>query len=161
MRKQRETDLAAYKARVESFMKGVPAQGPGDTQKTFISRVALESLCKRAGIAMDWNNGDPILRDERGWKSAASWSSVTPAETRAKTFEEQVRIISESTEQVRVISESTLADDLQRSVDHVLKAKAKQAEEAARQKLRDQGASEADIEAAVTLMNWKPEAKEG
>lgn len=136
---------AAYKSQGTSILNNLPAQGPGDTQKVAITRAALEGLCQRAGVRLDWNDGDPIFHDERGWESAKSWSAngkgVPP-----KTFEDHVR----------QLADTKLSEDLRKSLDQATRDRAKLLEEQARQKLRDAGASEADIEATVALMGWEP-----
>jgi len=129
-----------------SVLGRLPAQGPKDHQKAYVGRVALEGLAARAGLTMDWNDGDPVFR-ELG--SRTQWDDKSAG----------VDILREATDTIARNAATTLDEAVRKVVNATLETDLRVKEVKARQVLKANGASEDDIAAAETLLRWKP--KEG
>lgn len=136
------------------------SKGSRADQRTTITRSILEGLCERAGIVMEWNDGAPIFRD--GAKEGERTVLVAKvkelekivADQKAGTVTEKVArsLAKAAGEQM----DTMVSDVIRQSANRTLVADAVEHEAAAIQKLKDGGASDDDIEAAKTLLGWKP-----
>jgi len=136
------------------------SKGSRADQRTTITRSILEGLCERAGIVMEWNEGAPIFRDgakegERNVLVAkVKELEKIAADEKAGTVTEKVArsLAKAAGEQM----DTMVSDVIRQSANRTLVADAVEHEATAIQKLKDGGASDDDIEAAKTLLGWKP-----
>lgn len=139
--------------RLGSALAKASSQKPEEWQKTTITRAALEALVNRAGLQMDWNNGDPIVFDNDGWSKIDQVGGRTIGQDAARSFDETVRGL------VR----KAFADDftatapgpLSRAALDTIEKQREAYENRERQRLIDSGVNPADIAAAETLLRGK------
>lgn len=146
----------------------IPAPAKAQDQKTTITRGALEALCEKAGIRMDWNLGEPVFYDDSIQDRERKYT-----EAQRKILEEKVKELEHIAAQQNsgILSAQTansmakaagqqmnsqVSDILKRKVEETLVADAVANEATAIAKLKSNGASDDDIEAARSLMGWKP-----
>jgi hypothetical protein len=150
-----------------------------EIQTTSITRAALESLIDQIpDLQMEWNDGDPIiirkppvgmaptgrkLNDVRGeWRAEATALSDAVAKIAAgaeATIDQMVKeaIKAPMPDVLRIqgipgIHKQADESVLRKEVERVARAKAKENEKRAREVLKAQGASDADIDAAADLL---------
>lgn len=152
-----------------SVLARAASQRPEEWQKTTISRQALEHMARKAGLQIDWNNGDPIVFDASKWtrlddfgktrtpygQNAVKEAADALGRNAARNFDEQVK---------RLIQKN-LAEELQGSVfskavdEATADTMARQAEaeeNRIRARMREAGVSDEDIAAAQALLGGKP-----
>lgn len=161
---------ATIKAQTSKF--AIPAPAKAQDQKAMITRGALEALAEKAGVRMNWNNGAPEFFDD----------SVRDREKRyvdaeRKVLEEKVKELEHIAAQQNsgILSQQaansmakaaaqqmdqTVSDILKARVEETLVADAVANEEAAIAKLKANGVSDADIDAAKALMGWRPDSSD-
>lgn len=132
-------------------------EGSRADQRTTITRSILEGLCERAGIVMEWNEGAPIFRDgaKEGERNVlvAKVKELEKIVAAEKAAEKVARSLAKAAgEQM----DTMVSDVIRQSANRTLVADAVEHEATAIQKLKDGGASDDDIEAAKTLLGWKP-----
>jgi hypothetical protein len=164
------TDPKPAKASILSAMSGKPS---AEVQKTTITRAALEGLCEKAGITMDWNYGNPIFKDS-GVRQDIADLEKRYAQAERAVLEEKVKELQRIADQQRqgVLSTQaansmakaaaqqmdTMANDvIKEKVEAQMRADAIANEARIRADMKAKGATDADIDAAVTLLGWKPD----
>lgn len=155
-----------------SILGGLTAMKPEDWQKATITRGILEGLAEKAGIRMDWNNGHPIFHDAdvQAMDNAYRRAEADHLAEKVKELERIAKLQSSGALTARAANamaaaaanqmDSMVSDVIKQKVEQTFKSDIASAEEAAIQRLRDAGASDADIEAARELAGWKPEGME-
>ena len=136
------------------------SKGKGADQLTTITRSILEGLCERAGIVMEWNDGAPIFRDmaKEGERTVLvakikELEKIVATQKAGTVSEKVARSLAKAAgEQM----DTMVSDVIRQSANRTLVANAVEHEAAAIQKLKDDGASDDDIEAAKTLLGWEP-----
>lgn len=144
------------------------AEGPKDHQKAIITRAALEQLAEKAGIAMSWNDGDPVFHDNGAIENAVQRYDAAERQVRTEQVARLQDIINKS--EAGLISKqaanslvASAAKSMDTMVNDVIKQKVDETllgdifdnEKRVKQQLRDQGATDDDIAAAEKLLGPK------
>lgn len=184
LKEEAEKAVKAAQAKIAKASKtvypGVPRsttvtykQAFAEVQTTTITRAALEALCERAGLDVDWNGGDPIIREKKDKKGRhlndvprdpLAEAAQRIAEGAAMTMD---RVVTEALkglgpEVLRISGipglhkQVSAMDAMRAEVERLAKIKADAEEKEARDILKAQGASDEDIAAAKALFDWKP-----
>lgn len=146
----------------------IPAPAKAADQKAMITRGALEALAEKAGIRMNWNNGQPeffddsVLDREKRYADAerkvledkvAELSKIAAQQSSGILSQQAANSMAKAAAQQM---DQTVSDILKAKVEETLVADAVANEATAIAKLKAGGASDADIEAAKELMGWRP-----
>ena len=169
VREEAITKMALNQAK--GLLSNLAAQKPEDYQKTTITHAALKALCEKAGIRMNWNDGNPVFHDDgtiQQVERAERNATKRALEEKVKALEDlaakqragqvEPRVASSLAKAAAQQMDDMVNDIMRKSVNDTLKADAEANEARVVEELKTKGATDDDIEAAKALLGWHPGA---